>query len=126
MTFAYWCVLVAAIMPIVWVGAAKVGSSGYDNNRPREFLARLTGWQQRASWAQDNALEAFPPFAAAVIIAQSAGALQATVDILAGLFVVARTLHGLFYITDRGPLRSFSWLIGFLCVIGLFVAAAAA
>lgn len=124
MTFAYWCVLIAGILPIVWVGAAKTGSSGYDNDRPREFLANLTGWQQRANWAQKNALEAFPLFAAAVIIAHVAGAAQTTVDLLAGLFIVARVAHGICYITGKGGLRSLVWLAGFICVVGLFLAAA--
>jgi uncharacterized MAPEG superfamily protein len=87
MTFAYWCVALAAFLPLVWVGAAKVGGTDhdYDNARPRIFLANLSGWPQRANWAQANAYEAFPPFAAAVIIAGLAGANQAVVDALAGL-----------------------------------------
>ena len=41
-TIAYWCVLVAAILPIVSAGIAKVGmfstpkrEGGFDNNNPR-------------------------------------------------------------------------------------------
>ena len=122
MTFAYMCVLVAAILPIVWVGAAKIGSTGYDNNRPRPFLANLQGWQQRADWAQKNALEAFPPFAAGVIIASMTGANPATINLLAGVFILARILHGLSYIADKGALRSLIWTVGFGCVVGLFIA----
>jgi uncharacterized MAPEG superfamily protein len=117
-------VLIAGVLPLAWVGAAKAGSSGYNNDRPREFLANLTGWQQRANWAQQNALEAFPLFAAAVIIAHIAGASQTTIDLLAGLFIMARIAHGICYITDKGGLRSLVWLAGFGCIIGLFVAAA--
>jgi uncharacterized MAPEG superfamily protein len=124
MTFAYWSVLIAAFLPLVWVGAAKSGASGYDNNRPREFLASLQGWPQRANWAQANALEAFPPFAAAVIIAQVLEADPVTVNILAGVFIVARILHGICYIMDKGTLRSLVWLVGYGCVVGLFLAAA--
>lgn len=124
MSFAFWCVLLAALLPLVWVGAAKSGAAGYDNDRPRVFLASLTGWPQRAHWAQENALEAFPPFAAAVIIAQLAGGNQATIDTLAGVFIVARILHGVCYIADKGALRSLVWLVGFGCVIALFVTSA--
>lgn len=122
MTFAYLCVLIAAILPIVWIGAAKMASQGYDNDRPRPFLAQLQGWQQRADWAQQNALEAFPPFAAAVIIANMTGANPATINILAGVFILARILHGLCYIADKGALRSLVWTVGFGCVVGLFIA----
>jgi uncharacterized MAPEG superfamily protein len=124
MTFAFWCVLIAAFLPIVWVGAAKSGAAGYNNDRPREFLAGLEGWPQRANWAQANALEAFPPFAAGVIISTVAGAEQSTIDILAGVFILARILHGVAYIADKGALRSLVWLVGFGCMVGLFLAAA--
>ena len=86
------------------------------------YLAGLDGWQKRADWAQMNAYEAFPPFAAAVIIAQLAQVGEFTINILAGLFIVFRILHGVFYIRDIGALRSLVWLGGFLCVIGLFIA----
>ncbi len=121
MTIAYWTVLFAALLPLVWVGIAKSGAAGYDNHAPRPFLAGLEGWPQRANWAQMNALEAFPPFAAAVIIAHLSGGEQWLVDTLAGLFIVARILHGIFYILDKATLRSLSWLAGFLCVLGLFL-----
>ena len=124
MTFAYWCVLAAAVMPLAWVAAAKIGAGNYDNRRPRAFLDTLSGWPQRANWAQKNALEAFPPFAAAVIIANLANAAPERIDLLAGLFIVFRILHGLFYIADRSAPRSFAWLGAFICVIALFVSGA--
>jgi uncharacterized MAPEG superfamily protein len=124
MTIAYWCVLIAAILPYVWVGVAKYPLRGYDNNNPREYEAKLTGPHKRAHWAQLNAWEAFAPFAAAVIIAHLAGADQAVVNALAMTFVVARVLHGLLYVADRATLRSLVWSVGFLCVIGLFITAA--
>ena len=125
MTIAYWCVLVAAILPLIWAGAAKSGAENYDNASPRSFMAALSGWQLRADWAQQNSYEAFPPFAAAVIIAHvSQNAGQGTIDLLAGLFILARIVHGIMYITDRATVRSLAWTVGFGCVIGLFIAAA--
>ena len=123
MTFAFWCVLLAALLPIIWVGVAKTGADDYDNRKPRIFLSNLKDWPQRANWAQYNAYEAFPPFAAAVIIAHVVGANQLAVDILAGIFLILRISHGIFYIRDQATLRSASWSLGFLCVIGLFLAA---
>lgn len=124
MTIAYWCVLAAAVLPILWVGAAKSGARGYDNARPREFMSSLAGWPARANFAQLNSYETFPPFAAGVIIAHLAGAPQATIDGLAVAFVVARIAHGLCYIADRSTLRSLAWLAGFGCTVALFVTAA--
>ena len=123
MTFAYWCVLLAALLPIIWAGAAKIGSGGYDNQRPRIFMGNLTGWPQRANWAQTNAYESFPPFAAAVIIAHLTGANQMMIDSLAGLFLICRILHGIAYIRDQANIRSAVWTLGFLCTVGLFLAA---
>lgn len=122
MTIAYWCVLIAAIMPIVWAGVAK--SQRFNNNAPREYLSALQGWRKRANWAQQNSWEAFAPFAAAVIIAHLAGAKQHTIDLLAFGFVVARIAYGLLYLADLAPWRTAAWLAGFGCVIGLFIAAA--
>jgi len=121
MTFAYWCVLLAALLPIIWVGIAKSGADGYDNRKPRIFLAGLKDWPQRANWAQANAYEAFPPFAAGVIIAHIAGGDQLQIDILAGTFLLLRVLHGVFYIRDQDMARSLTWTAGLLTVIGLFL-----
>ena len=121
MTFAYWCVVFAVFLPIIWVGVAKVNGSGYDNAKPRVWLADLDGVGQRANWAQQNAYEAFPPFAAAVIIAHLTNSPQLIVDLLAGTFLLLRVAHGIFYILDKSTLRSFAWLAGFGCTIALFL-----
>jgi uncharacterized MAPEG superfamily protein len=121
MTFAYWCVVLAMFLPLVWVGIAKANGKGYDNDRPREWLAHLQGKAQRANWAQQNAYEAFPPFAAAVIIANLTGKNLLTIDILAGVFIVSRVAHGLFYINDKSMLRSLVWLGGFGATVALFL-----
>ncbi len=123
MTTAYWCILIAALLPYGWVIAAKL-APGYDNAAPRAYLAKLSGWRQRASWAQLNAFEALPPFAAAVIIAQQLNAPQARVDLLALGFIGFRLAHGIAYIGDWATLRSLVWAGGMGCVIGLFVIAA--
>jgi uncharacterized MAPEG superfamily protein len=124
MTTAYWCVFVAMLMPIVWAGVAKAGAGNFDNARPRDWLAGLQGWRQRANWAQANSYESFPAFAAGVIIAHLAGAAQSSIDMLALGHVLARILYGVLYIADRATLRSLAWVAGLGCIIGLFVAAA--
>lgn len=125
MSFAYWCVLVAALLPLSMAVAAKLGGrfGPRDNHNPREFLETLGGWQKRAHWAQQNGFEAFPPFAAAVIIAHLAGAAQSSIDLLAGIFIAARIAYGVLYIADLALLRSLAWFVGLGCIIGLFVVA---
>ena len=128
MTLAYWCVLIGGFMPILWTATAKFGGgrrmSVTENAAPRDFLAGVSGLQKRADWAQQNAFEAFPIFAAAVIIAHLAGAAQGRVDLLAVLWVVARLVYGVCYLADWATLRSLTWFAAVVCVVGMFVSAA--
>ncbi len=123
MTIAYWCVLVAALLPIFAVGLAKT-QPGFDNNAPREWLGRLSGWRARAHAAHLNSFEAFPTFAAAVIIAHLAQAPQGRIDLLAAVWVGARVAYIALYITDKAALRSVAWTVAMGCVIALFVSGA--
>ncbi|MGQ0701037.1 MAG: MAPEG family protein [Panacagrimonas sp.] len=127
MTTAYWCVLVGALMPMLWTAIAKMGGPRKmpmsANSAPREFLETVQGHQKRANWAQHNAFEAFPAFAAAVIVSHVAGAVQPTIDLLALIWVGARLAHGVFYIADWATLRSLVWFVGLGCVVGLFLVA---
>lgn len=124
MTIAFWCVLVAALMPYLFTGVAK-SAPGYDNRRPRAWLAEREGVHERAHAAQLNSFEAFAPFAAAVVIAQLAGgAEQGTVDALAVLWLLLRAGYGAAYLGDRDLLRSVLWVAAMAVVIALFVVAA--
>lgn len=126
MTTAYWCVLIAAYLPLAWTGMAKFGAGGkdFDNAAPRVMLAKLDGWRQRANWAQLNGFEAFPPFAAAVIIAHLTAVPQARIDLLAMAFIAARVVYGILYLANLPSLRSLAWMIATGCVVALFVSAA--
>ena len=121
MTLALWCLPLAMFLPLVWVGIAKVNAPGYDNAQPREWLAKLEGRAKRANWAQQNSYEAFPPFAAAVIVAHLIGGEQWLVNLLAGVFLLLRIGHGIAYIFDKDMLRSVLWLGGFGCTFALFL-----
>ena len=121
MTTAYLCVLFAGLMPYIFTGMAKSSKKGLDNRAPREFLATLEGWGQRANWAQMNSFEAFPLFAAAVVIAQLRGIDQSLLNNLAMGFIAARIAYGAFYIFDKPSLRSLSWTAGIGCCVALFL-----
>ena len=128
MTIAYWCVLAGCLLPLVAIGFAKFLSSdsdpkNYDNNAPRNYLAKLTGNGQRALWAEKNTLESLPLFIAAVIIAHQTGVEQVTLDILAISFVGFRLLYIYLYISDKATLRSMSWVVALTCCIAMFVLA---
>jgi uncharacterized MAPEG superfamily protein len=103
---------------------AKFSGPGFNNRRPRDFQESLAGWRKRAHWAHQNSFEAFPVFAAAVLVAQQAGAAQGRVDQLALAFIGLRLLYGVFYIGDWHALRSLAWALAMACVVGMFLAAA--
>jgi uncharacterized MAPEG superfamily protein len=119
MTFAYWMLLATALMPYLTIAMAKSG--GVDNQAPRPSLESLTGWRRRADWAHRNHFEAFPAFAAAVIVAELTHAPQTRIDLLAGIFVLLRLIYTVLYLADQAALRSIVWSLGILTVIWLFV-----
>ena len=125
MTIAFWCVLAAALLPLLATGFAKFSGSGFNishNNSPRDFLESLEGKYKRAHWAQINSFEAFPPFAAAVIIAQYIGVMsQLHINIIAISFVAIRFIYIFTYIFNLSTLRTFVWFSGWVCIVSLFV-----
>ncbi|MBM7062329.1 MAPEG family protein [Pseudomonas sp. UL073] len=128
MTLAFWCVLVAIILPYLATAIAKFSGRDYGphaNQNPRAFLAGLEGRRQRAHHAQLNGFEVTPAFAAAVIIAHLAGgASQALMDALAVGFIITRVLYLACYLADWGPVRSLVWFLGMGLIVALFVVSA--
>lgn len=119
MTTADYCILVVILMPYFYTILVKSGR-GYNHKACREYIKGLTGWRQRAYWGELNSFEAMPAFIAAVLVAQQIGAPQISIDRLAVAFVGARILYGACYIFDLCLLRTITWTIGFLSIIGLF------
>lgn len=125
MATAYWCVLIAALLPYVWVSIAKSGGQRYNNRDPRGWLSKQDDPRvARANGAQLNAFEAFPAFAAGVLMAQFAGVDPGRIGLFAMAFVAFRILHGVFYISGHHYVRSLVWFVGFFCVIALMAQAA--
>ena len=127
-TLAYWCVLIAALLPIVCAGVAKSGrfgvprkEGGYDNVNPREWLARQTDWRARANAAQANSFEALPFFIGAVVIAHQLGADMAWVNALAVLFVLLRVLYVVTYVAGKAGVRSLLWIAALAANIGILL-----
>jgi uncharacterized MAPEG superfamily protein len=125
MIIAYWCILIAALLPYAWVFVAKQSGERYNNRDPRTWQAKQTNPRSmRAHAAHLNGFESFPAFVAGVLMAQLAGVPHGTIALLAIVFVVARVLHGVFYIANMHALRSLVWLVGFASALALIVMAA--
>lgn len=125
MSIAFWCLLIAGLLPFAAIGIAKWDKTYLrHNDQPREWETALTGRQARAHAAHLNSFEAFPLFAAAILVAVYCKAPQSTVDTLAMAFVVARVTYIWCYLSDRPTLRSLVWMIGLgICIALFFVAA---
>lgn len=122
MQFAFWAILIAAVLPLLFAALSKAG--GMDNHAPRAAQAALQGWRLRAHWAQQNSWEAFPVFAAAVVVAFLNLVPQQRMDAAAAVFVLARLVYGVCYVMDWPAARSLVWTVGYGAVIYLFLAAA--
>ena len=125
-TLAYWCVLIAALLPFVCAMLAKrggfgknPGSGGYDNHNPRAWLDGQGPASARANAAQANSFEALPFFIGAVIIAHQLGASQTRVDVLAIVFIVLRVLFIGFYVGDKPTARSAVWALALLANVAI-------
>jgi len=124
MTIAYTCLLIAALLPFVWTVIAKTSAPKFDNRDPRRWLAKQDNPRlQRANNAQLNAFEAFPAFAAGVLMAQLAGVDPTRITWLAVAFVVLRVLHGITYVSGHHLARSVVWFGALGCVVGLMALA---
>jgi uncharacterized MAPEG superfamily protein len=121
MAISLWCVLISGLLPYLGTAFAKWGFKEFDNNDPRTWLAKQTGFRARGNAAQANSFEAFPFFAAGVLTANLTLSPPFMVDFLAVIFVIARLLYILLYIANRPGLRSLCWSVGILSVVGLFI-----
>ena len=127
MVIAFWCLLVAVLMPPTFAAIAKATAEGrYNNRAPREFLAKQTGLSRRADWAQRNSFEILPAFISGVFAAIASGVDTHWLGNLSLLFIVSRILYGISYLKDWGYPRSLCWFVGFFCCLGLLILSALA
>ena len=116
MSLVIGSVILAALMVMITkipVAYAMAQKGGYDNKQPREQQAKLQGFGLRALAAHQNSIEAFPLFAIGVVLALWAEAPLASVEMLCGVFVLARFAYMACYWFDIASLRSVVWFMGF-------------
>ena len=121
MTIADLCLLGAVLLTLLTIMPAKLaGRRDYDNGNPRDPGFYQPGFRARALGAHQNGFEAFPFFAAAVLLAEMRAAPQGTVDLLAVGFLLARAAYVACYLGNRPSLRSAMWFVGFACNLAIF------
>lgn len=129
MTIPLWCLFAGVLLPLIWAGASipfrnkQLGST--DLAQPRLQAAELTAGGAGAWGAQMNAWEALSIYMAATLAAYMQGldpaGYWATASII---WLVARVLHGVFYIAGIPALRVLSFATGTGMAIWIFVMAA--
>jgi uncharacterized MAPEG superfamily protein len=118
---AFTAVLTASLwIPYI---AAQVMTNGplaaqnYFDPKPRPVPL----WGQRANRAHINAVEAFAPFAALILIAHVAGKADATTAFCAIAFFWLRLVHAVVYWLGFPYIRTVAFTLGWIAVIVLFL-----
>jgi len=79
-------------------------------------------WGKRADRVYLNAIETFAPFAALVILVQLTGKADAMTAFWAQSFFWLRVAHAVVYWAAIPYIRTIVFTLGYVCIIGLFVA----
>jgi uncharacterized MAPEG superfamily protein len=121
MTIAEWCVFGTLMLHLLTIASVKwTGHRQFDNARPRDPAFYEDAIRARALGAHQNGIEAFPFFAAAVLLAEFRLGQLRLIDELAVLFLIVRIAYVLTYLGNRPTLRSILWAIGFAINIAIF------
>ena len=121
MTAAEWCVFGTLMLYLLTIASIKwIGFRRFDNSRPRDPAFYDGPIAARVLGAHQNGIEAFPFFAAAVLLAEFRACPQRLIDELAVLFLIVRIAYVFTYLGNRPTLRSILWAIGFVINIAIF------
>ena len=118
-----YLILIACILPYVFTIIAKVagGFTLADNQNPREFLAKTTGFAARANAVQQNSFESLPLFIAAILMAEYMVIPQHLIMMLGIAYIVLRIIYGICYLANISTLRSIIWFLSMACPILLLL-----
>jgi uncharacterized MAPEG superfamily protein len=121
MTAAEWCIFASLMLSLLSIASVKWLRFGrFDNSKPRDPAFYESPFAARTLGAHQNGIEAFPFFAAAVLLAEFRACPQNLINELAVLFVIVRIAYVFTYIGNRPTLRSILWSIGFAINIAIF------
>jgi uncharacterized MAPEG superfamily protein len=121
MTIAEWCLFGAVMLYLCTVAPAKaLAHREFDNSSPRNPNFYQHPVRSRALGAHNNGIEAFPFFAAAVLLAEFRQAPQAWIDMLATAFLITRVAFVLAYVGDKPTIRTMLWNAAFGFNLGIF------
>jgi uncharacterized MAPEG superfamily protein len=89
----------------------------YIDPRPRP----LPDWGKRADRTYMNAVETFAPFAALVVLVQLTSKADSMTAFWAISYFWIRVVHAVVFLAAIPYIRTLLFVLGYVCVIGLFV-----
>jgi len=118
-----YLILIACLLPYVFTILAKVygGFNLADNQNPREFLAKTTGFAARANAVQQNSFESLPLFISAILMAEYMVVQQHLIMMLGTAYIILRIIYGICYLANISALRSIIWFLSMACPIILLL-----
>ena len=122
LTYLAWTALLTATLWIPYI-ASQVMTNGwlapanYVDPTPRPVPL----WGRRADRAHVNAVEAFAPFAALVLVAHVSGKANGMTAFWATCFFWLRLGHAVVYLLAVPYLRTLIFTLGFVASAGIFV-----
>lgn len=118
MPFVFDVLFIVSLFPILLAilgGYLRYRQFGrFDNHHPRLQQAHMSGIGARVLGAQKNAWEALLFYSVMCVLAYVASLDLYSLSYPAGLFLLSRIAHPVFYILDMAPYRSLVFLIGWL------------
>lgn len=118
MPFLFKVLFVVSLLPITLAvigGYLRYRQFGrFDNHHPRLQQAQMSGLGARVLGAQKNAWEALVFYAVMCLLAQVSAVDLAEFSYAAGLFLLSRIAHPIFYMLDMDTYRSLVFLIAWL------------
>jgi uncharacterized MAPEG superfamily protein len=121
LTYLAWTALLTAALWIPYISGQVMTNGLLTPQNYRNPTAReVPLWGQRANRAHINAVEAFAPFAALVLVAHVGGVSNEATAMWAALFFWARLAHAVIYILGIPFLRTIIFTVGFVAILGIF------
>ena len=112
-SLALWALLVVILSALSTRG--RTAENLCECGKPKRDYSNVVYRRERAFM---NAVETSGPFLAATMAAILAGAAPFWVNLLASVFLVSRIVKAVVHIrTENQPLRSASFMVGWVCII---------
>jgi uncharacterized MAPEG superfamily protein len=103
---------------------SKVKTFGIEwaaSNRDQTPVSKLPLWGERSERAHQNLKDNFPGFIVAILVLGCLNKFNETTSTLAGLYVLGRITHFLFYVIGISLPRTLGYFVSLVCNITLFI-----